>query len=85
MFKSDFSKKCFKGTPITVVTHKRKKTYENKFREGRVRGPDSGWLVKVSHGWEIVKEMRVAPSEVEAVKAKYGDGVFVDETPSTNF
>jgi nicotinamidase-related amidase len=88
MFKSDFSKKVFGGSPAVVVTHKRRKTYEHKIRN-KEKNLDynrsaSSWSVKTSEGWEIVKEMRVAPSEVEAVRAKYGDGVFVDEAPAFN-
>lgn len=83
MFRSDFSKKIFKGSPVVVVTHKRKKNYEHKIREGRGKF-DFIVTTRVTSGWEIVKEMRVALSEVDAVKAIYGDGIFVDETPATS-
>lgn len=84
MFRSDFSKKIFKGSPSVVITHKRKKSYEYKIREGRGRGFEQEYSTVTTHGWEIVKEMRVAPSEVDAVKAIYGDGIFVDESPATS-
>lgn len=64
MFKSEFSgKQVDKHTsPVRVVTHKRKKFYTDD------KGYTSG------QGWEIVKEISVSPDEVEAVKAKFGEG-----------
>jgi len=72
MFKSELTGKQFGKyvSPVVIVTHKRKKTYFRKDKYGNDR--------ECGQGWEIVKEIRVAPSEVEAARAKFGDGVFVE-------
>lgn len=64
MFRSQFSGKLSakKVPPTKVVIQTRKIRYEN-YIDGEL---------KVTYGFEIVKEIDVLPSEVEAVKQRYG-------------
>jgi hypothetical protein len=77
MFKSEFSGKQIEAnvTPVKVVTHKRYKVYTQKDKYNVEH--------EVGRGWEIVKELMVAPEEVEAVKAKFGEGVYVNQPAPT--
>lgn len=66
MFVSDFSGKVFgpKVSAIKIVVEKRLKTYHNVVKK----------KTKITEGWEIVKELNVAPSEIELVNRKYNLG-----------
>lgn len=63
MFKSQFSGKVFgpKVSPVKVVVATRPRQYQNWINKELIE----------SEGWEIVKEISVAPDEVEQVKTKF--------------
>ncbi len=72
MFKSDFSGKSSKPkeSPVKLVIKKRKKTYENNItlKTNTLKPVNK---VKITNGWEIVKEINVLQSEFEDAKKKY--------------
>ena len=66
MFYSEYSGKLFGPgiSPVTIVIEKRPKEYQNEVRK----------KIRVTYGFEIVKEIKVAPNEVQEVYTKYNLG-----------
>jgi len=73
MFKSELTGKLIgPNVPqVTFVTHKRKRIYTAKDKYGNDH--------VVATGSEIVKQIAIAPNELELAKAEFGEeGTFVD-------